>query len=149
MKKMYWLLVLCVIVLIPVFSVNARSNEEYCCQTVIYGTGKQTEISPWAHTVCGNLTYHKMISSGIGHVYYEDGSRYIYFGSAWQCENCNLVMVTKGDIIFDEMTTIGKWATRSYDHKINTSGVTIVGAANYGTCNSNTMDGYKFYYVPY
>lgn len=146
MKKIVCLCMTCLFAFF--LSVPVMAKEETPKKSNVILENGIENSQPRVATVCGNLSYHKMISSGIGHVYYEDGSRYIYYGAAWQCENCNLVMVTEGDYLLGEMTTIGKWATMGYDYKINSYGVTIIGASSYGTCNSNTMNGYKFYLVP-
>lgn len=99
-------------------------------------------IVPYANEVCGGLSYHKMRAHGTGTVYV-NGSRY-FSGYAWQCENCNLVMVTEGTIIFNQMQTIGKWATIPCSYEI-ANVITIDQPSGYGVCYSNTMDGYRFF----
>lgn len=104
----------------------------------------QSPVQPRANTVCGGLTYHKMMSSGMGFVDI-NGQRYITGGAAWQCSNCKLVMVTEGDYYMGTMSAIGKWATMYANENISGNGVYIDGPSSYGTCNSSTMSGYKFF----
>lgn len=103
------------------------------------------EVEPCYEPVCGMYQYHYMVSSGFGTVYKEDGSTYILLASAWQCKRCMLVMVTEGDIIWGEMTTIGKYATyHGYVDPINTNGCIIWGADHYGYTSNNYLSGYRF-----
>ncbi len=114
--------------------------------TYIHGDSSVcNDCQPLAVEVRGGLTYHRMLSSGTGFVDLADGTSYIVGGAAWQCSNCNLVMVTEGDYYNGTMTTIGKWATLPFDEKISLNGVIIDTPANYGVCNSSTMNGYKFF----
>ena len=105
--------------------------------------------SPNYYTVCGNLPYHQMMPKCMGDVYIgSNPNPYIVNGYCWQCENCYLVLVTEGTIIFDEMTTIGKWGEALYNWPIDTN-VQIVYATSYGYCSQNHMDGYHFDYYHY
>lgn len=148
-KKMISLLL--VGVLSCAFVLTASASEvstEYEGLTFIDGTECECHsdgVAPCYATVCGNNAYHKMMSSGIGHVYLSDGTKYISYGAAWQCENCNLVMVTEGDYYYGKMSTIGRWATLQYYDKINKNGVWIEGPSYYDVCNSTSLAGYKFY----
>lgn len=99
---------------------------------------------PRVNEVCGGLPYHKLISSGWGTVYLANGDKYISNGAAWQCENCNMVMITEGDIYFNQMQVIGKWACVSYMEDIYYECIMYSPEA-YGYCSSNQMDGYRFF----
>ena len=108
-------------------------------------SGNSDAIELRVPEVCGGLPYHKLVSSGWGWVYLSNGSLYIDGGCAWQCENCGLVMVTEGDIIFGQMQPIGRWATSySYD-PINNNGCIIRGPSATGQTSSSSLNGYKFF----
>lgn len=143
---------------IPVFADDSTETDSTETEIYIEGVGYVTYLEgdanntyenygvvPLAHEVCGGLTYHKMVATGWGSVYLADGSCFINNGSAWQCANCKRVMVTEGDIILGEMTTIGRWATMSCDYTVSRYGVYINIPESYGTCSSNSMSGYKFF----
>jgi hypothetical protein len=106
---------------------------------------KKEKIVLKAHSVCGDLPYHKMYSSGWGWVY-KNGERYIWGGCAWQCRNCHLVIVTEGDKFYNGMQTIGKYATYQALEKINGYGCVIKDANSYGYSSDNKLPGYKFFY---
>lgn len=95
--------------------------------------------------VCGGLPYHKMIARGTGTVYLSNGSLYLKNKPCWQCANCNLVMVTEGDIYLGEMSVIGKWAICPWPEPLTSLFVIIQPPSSTGTCNSNKMNGYKFF----
>lgn len=148
-KKIFSLLLAGVLSCAFVLTASASElSSEYEGLTIIDNTECECHsdgVAPCYATVCGNNSYHKMMSSGIGHVYLSNGTKYINYGAAWQCSNCDLVMVTEGDYYYGQMSTIGKWATAQYDETINQNGVVIIGPSSYGSCNSTSMSGYKFY----
>lgn len=100
-------------------------------------------VSPNAIEVCNGLPYHKMDGKGAGFVYV-NGEVYINGGQAWQCAHCNQVLVTEGRIIFNQMSTIGRWAEFYAHYRINESGISINAPSAYGVNNSNSMVGYLF-----
>lgn len=110
----------------------------------VFSESSDPEMTPDVYEVCNGLPYHDMISRGIGNVYLADGTHYITNGSCWQCSGCNLVMVTEGDIIFGQMTTIGRWATYMFNEPINNYGCTIRIPNSYGYSSSTSMNGYRF-----
>lgn len=157
-KRNIAVFVLCaVLAIINCLSVSAKENglpagleeimKEYPGLTFLYSEEapcSDNTIQPMAYEVCGGLSYHKMMSTGIGFADV-NGSRYITGGAAWQCSNCKLVMVTEGDYYYGQMTTIGKWATMYADEKVSGTGVYILVPSAYGYCASSSMDGYKFF----
>ncbi len=96
------------------------------------------------YEVCGGLPYHKMVAHGYGYVFINNKD-YIVNGACWQCANCNKLMVTEGDIIFNQMQTIGKWALINYNGSLNGIVTYIYEPTSYGKQKSNKMDGYKFF----
>ena len=160
MKKTLKRLISVTLICAMIFSVNIRSLAADGKDTeVIDGKGQAVisdgrdcssqntngAIAPDAYDICKGYSYHKMVSCGWGHVYLSDGSCYIRGGAAWQCERCWLVMVTEGDFYYGQMSVIGKWAQENYAYKADGGHVIIEPAIHYGTCNSTTMSGYKFY----
>lgn len=95
-------------------------------------------------TVCGNNAYHHMVSHCWGSARLPDNTVYINSGCVWQCSNCYLIMVTEGDIILNQMQTIGKWGTYA-DIEPLSSMVTVVYVSSWGYCSSNSMSGYQFF----
>lgn len=117
--------------------------------------GGQTIYEPNYHTICGNLPYHKLMPKGVSRIYINNRQTlYLAHGNCWQCENCNLIVVTEGDIYFDyatntpTMTTIGKWGILPYSEKL-TSDINWISTNTYGYCPTNHMDGYRFDYYHY
>lgn len=102
---------------------------------------------PMYEPVCGTYPSHRMMASGIGTV--KRGSEdYILCGAAWQCSRCYLVMVTQGDLFYDGMTTIGRYATlHDIYYEINKYGCYISEADTYGYTSNNYLPGYSFYLV--
>lgn len=86
----------------------------------------------------------EMRARGIGFVRLSNGTKWITAGACWQCSGCKLVMVTQGDLYQGTMSTIGRYGLMPCTFVISGYGADIDPPKYYGTCNSNTMSGYKF-----
>lgn len=77
---------------------------------------------------------------------YVNGETYIGHGCAWQCENCNYVMVTEGDVTLDPGVAVGKWAGYACSYKLGPLEQVYMNAEEWGAdYNSNTLPGFRFF----
>ena len=123
--------------------------------TTVLAASNHTAYEPNYHTVCGSLPYHKLMPKGTSRIYINNlQTLYLAHGCCWQCENCNLIVVTEGDIYYDYaintpmMSTIGKWGIYPYNEKLTTD-INWISTNTYGYCPTNHMDGYRFDYYHY
>lgn len=116
-----------------------------CFSSSLGIAAKECNVDPLRiDEVCGGLPYHDMRSRGFGTVILSDGSTYLLSQSCWQCSNCDLVMVTEGDITLGQMGVIGKYAIKNWQGDINYGGCIMNNPDFYGYCGTNSLSGYKF-----
>ena len=112
---------------------------------ITYDNDIKTGIDPFIVTSCPYGGNHQMKSCGQGDAYYgvyPDTSHYLCGSCAWQCVNCNLVMITEGEAPLG--FPIGTYATYSPGYPVGS--YTIIWTTTYGYSSSSTMSGYHFYY---
>lgn len=100
-------------------------------------------VAPVANDVCSGLAYHDLRARGWGTVYKGD-DYYIKSGACWQCVNCYTVVITEGDIWYNQMQTIGKYAICPWPEPITYTGCVMMDASYYGKTSNNYLSGYHF-----
>ena len=134
--------------LLPVHPARAESYDDLRASISYIGVGVDgNEMIPYKNTPCpwGNGIC-QMKSSGNGWIIdASNGATVVDYGCAWQCQNCNSVIVTQNDpLVGSPIGTYGFWHV---NYKINKNGCKIRLPHDQIYYTSSThIEGYHFIY---
>lgn len=97
--------------------------------------------------VCGVYSYHDMRPCWTCACYYPGNLSAIYIPNAklWQCSRCHKYLATEGDIILNQMTTIGKYGVSESSNCFPGSLITFFEPEYIGYTSNNYLSGYHFH----